>query len=79
MTVRPLRRIGAGVYESRDGRWRFVGPAAISPAGTDVDRFWHIFDLEDKLDQAAWGEMEPTLQDAVEAVDVGLEREAAHA
>lgn len=64
--LRPLRRVEPGVWTSRDGRFTFTGPAAQVQQGGSNELFWHIHDA---TVNDAWGEREPTLADAVYAVE----------
>lgn len=63
--LRPLRRVRAGVWKSRDGRWTFTGPAALGHLDNELRNLWHI---HDDGSFAAYADPEPLLSDAVACV-----------
>lgn len=65
--LRPLRRIERGRWESRDGRFRFTN-GRVTGAERDGSIYvsWHV---HEKGYDPAYGEMVPTLRDAVGEVE----------
>lgn len=70
VSIRPLRRIRAGEWESRDGRFTFLSGRSAGAAGANYGA-WHIYE---KGVNEAWGDREPTLGEAVQAVQSAIDR-----
>lgn len=67
LVMRPLRRLGPGSWQSRDGRWTFTGPRAMIGWGGSNELFWHVH--EDGRDDGAFGDRCDTLAEAVAQVE----------
>jgi hypothetical protein len=67
--VRPLRRLGTGVWETRDGRFRFVSGIAYGAEGSN-GRSWHVYEVVDGvIDEPYFYDRDATLGDAAWRVE----------
>lgn len=61
-SIRPLRRLAAGHWQSRDGAYTF--------GRMDADRLWYVWEGPAEGDWPSLGQRFATLRDAVDAVQI---------